>query len=171
MSNRLVVCRRFEFAPTNLPTQSSFFGIQKNCAPGRIRTADHLVRSQVLWLTPGKLIHIFQSLTNRRGRRHALTNKMINKTGAALPRCRMKRQHATCCDWLLVKIGAPGRIRTADHCVRSAVLYPAELRAQPRRSLPGPLRRCTRGRIACGKGPPCSLMSRAAAAGRSRSRL
>jgi hypothetical protein len=30
--------------------------------------------------------------------------------------------------------GAPGRIRTADHCVRSAVLYPAELRA-PARSL------------------------------------
>ncbi len=27
-------------------------------------------------------------------------------------------------------IGAPGRIRTADHCVRSAVLYPAELRAR-----------------------------------------
>ena len=25
---------------------------------------------------------------------------------------------------------APGRIRTADHCVRSAVLYPTELRAQ-----------------------------------------
>ena len=53
-----------------------------------------------------------------------------------------------------VEIGAPGRIRTADHCVRSAVLYPAELRAQPRRSLPGPLRRCTRGRIAFGKGAP-----------------
>jgi hypothetical protein len=35
--------------------------------------------------------------------------------------------------------GAPGRIRTADHCVRSAVLYPAELRAQPLRSLPGSL--------------------------------
>jgi hypothetical protein len=29
-----------------------------------------------------------------------------------------------------LKIGAPGRIRTADHCVRSAVLYPAELRAR-----------------------------------------
>ena len=28
------------------------------------------------------------------------------------------------------QFGAPGRIRTADHCVRSAVLYPAELRAR-----------------------------------------
>ena len=28
------------------------------------------------------------------------------------------------------RIGAPGRIRTADHRVRSAVLYPAELRAR-----------------------------------------
>jgi hypothetical protein len=41
---------------------------------------------------------------------------------------------------------APGRIRTADHLVRSQVLYPAELRAQPQGSLPGsPLRR-THGR-------------------------
>ncbi len=28
------------------------------------------------------------------------------------------------------QFGAPGRIRTADHRVRSAVLYPAELRAR-----------------------------------------
>ena len=34
------------------------------------------------------------------------------------------------------KIGAPGEIRTPDHCVRSAVLYPAELRALGRCSLP-----------------------------------
>ena len=26
--------------------------------------------------------------------------------------------------------GAPGEIRTPDHCVRSAVLYPTELRAR-----------------------------------------
>ena len=31
---------------------------------------------------------------------------------------------------IFCEIGAPGRIRTADHCVRSAVLYPAELRAR-----------------------------------------
>ena len=33
------------------------------------------------------------------------------------------------------RIGAPGRIRTADHLVRSQVLYPAELRARGRRIL------------------------------------
>ena len=42
-----------------------------------------------------------------------------------------------------LRMSAPGRIRTADHRVRSAVLYPAELRAQLRRSLPGPHRHCT----------------------------
>ena len=31
--------------------------------------------------------------------------------------------------------GAPGRIRTADHLVRSQVLYPAELRARGGRIL------------------------------------
>jgi hypothetical protein len=34
--------------------------------------------------------------------------------------------------------GAPGEIRTPDHSVRSRVLYPTELRAQPARSLPTP---------------------------------
>ena len=34
---------------------------------------------------------------------------------------------------MLSEFGAPGRIRTADHCVRSAVLYPAELRARARK--------------------------------------
>jgi hypothetical protein len=31
---------------------------------------------------------------------------------------------------IFLVIGAPGRIRTADHLVRSQVLYPAELRAR-----------------------------------------
>jgi pimeloyl-ACP methyl ester carboxylesterase len=35
------------------------------------------------------------------------------------------------------------RFELADHLVRSQVLYPAELRAQRLRSLPGPCRRCT----------------------------
>src|SRR5208282_1694365 len=35
---------------------------------------------------------------------------------------------------------APGRIRTADHLVRSQVLYPAELRAQARKSSGNALR-------------------------------
>jgi hypothetical protein len=35
--------------------------------------------------------------------------------------------------WLRSNLnGAPGRIRTADHLVRSQVLYPAELRAPAR---------------------------------------
>jgi hypothetical protein len=32
---------------------------------------------------------------------------------------------ARCC----LEVGAPGRVRTSDHLVRSQVLYPAELRA------------------------------------------
>ena len=36
--------------------------------------------------------------------------------------------------------GAPGRIRTADHLVRSQVLYPAELRARGKRILAAKLR-------------------------------
>ena len=31
-----------------------------------------------------------------------------------------------------MKNGAPGRIRTSDHLIRSQVLYPAELRARLR---------------------------------------
>ncbi len=31
--------------------------------------------------------------------------------------------------WYCLKYGAPERIRTSDHLVRSQVLYPAELRA------------------------------------------
>src|SRR6186713_2706506 len=39
---------------------------------------------------------------------------------------------SSCCDSgdRCMKDGAPGRIRTADHLVRSQVLYPAELRAR-----------------------------------------
>ena len=41
---------------------------------------------------------------------------------------------ARVCRIIFLSLSAPGRIRTADHLVRSQVLYPAELRA-PARSL------------------------------------
>jgi hypothetical protein len=58
-----------------------------------------------------------------------------------------------------VEFGAPGRIRTADHCVRSAVLYPAELRA-PARSLAlmGPIGNLPRAETTYQRSPPPAMM-------------
>jgi hypothetical protein len=46
-----------------------------------------------------------------------------------LPVCNPAR---TAAFQIFCDLSAPGRIRTADHLVRSQVLYPAELRAQRR---------------------------------------
>ena len=48
----------------------------------------------------------------------------------------------TCSRWDGEEIGAPGRIRTSDHLVRSQVLYPAELRARGERELSAASEKC-----------------------------
>src|SRR5882757_3347571 len=48
-----------------------------------------------------------------------------------------------CPEWTCEIGGAPGEIRTPDPQVRSLMLYPTELRAQPTLSLPTLRRLCT----------------------------
>jgi hypothetical protein len=58
----------------------------------------------------------------------------ICRTGLFIREFELKTSSLRCLTAALnpEKIGAPGRIRTADTLVRSQVLYPAELRAQAR---------------------------------------
>ena len=69
-------------------------------ARGRIRTSDHLVRSQVLYPAELHALKLFALKV------YTITFKIS------------------------LEYGARGRIRTSDHLVRSQVLYPAELHAQ-----------------------------------------
>ena len=57
------------------------------------------------------------------------------------------------------RIGPPGEIRTPDTQVRSLVLYPAELRAEPR-SLGLPMKKVKEMSIHAGKIGPVSVSER-----------
>ncbi len=104
--------------------RSSTFGTAQNGAPGRIRTSDHLVRSQVLY--PAEL----RALTN-----FCVLLKMVRPGGFEPPttwfvaRYSIQLSYGRSQTFDSALNGAPGRIRTSDHLVRSQVLYPAELRA------------------------------------------
>jgi hypothetical protein len=84
-----------------------------NGAPGRSRTSDLLVRSQLLY--PAELrAHIAWRCNSLKILEFAAQSKRpTNDQNANLERS-----------------GAPGRIRTSDPLVRSQMLYPAELRAR-----------------------------------------
>ena len=82
-------------------------------APGRIRTSDPLIRSQILY--PAEL---------RAHNKSAGTSILFKfKTSLSLKLAEFKTSQSR------FQNGAPGRIRTSDPLIRSQILYPAELRA------------------------------------------